>query len=125
MTIADLPTLNACLNGIATLLLLAGYDRIRRRQIGIEQGELAAGVAQALGQHREPALEAGLVGALQALLLVGEQLQREQRAADEQAQKDRAQQQAAAEGQQLQARPTPLIKWPPWNRLCRATGGAP
>jgi uncharacterized membrane protein YozB (DUF420 family) len=31
--VTDLPRLNACLNGIATVLLLAGYDRIRRRQI--------------------------------------------------------------------------------------------
>jgi uncharacterized membrane protein YozB (DUF420 family) len=31
--ITDLPTLNAILNSIATVLLVAGYDRIRRREI--------------------------------------------------------------------------------------------
>lgn len=33
MEVTDLPTLNAVLNTIATGLLIAGYDRIRRREI--------------------------------------------------------------------------------------------
>jgi uncharacterized membrane protein YozB (DUF420 family) len=31
--VTALPTLNACLNSIATVLLVVGYDRIRRRRI--------------------------------------------------------------------------------------------
>jgi len=33
MSVADLPALNASLNGVATLFLVAGYVFIRRRQI--------------------------------------------------------------------------------------------
>jgi len=33
MSVADLPALNATLNGVATLFLVAGYVFIRRRQI--------------------------------------------------------------------------------------------
>jgi len=33
MTVADLPALNACLNAIATLWLIAGYYFIRQRRI--------------------------------------------------------------------------------------------
>jgi len=32
MTISDLPLINACLNGLTTLLLLAGYVQIKRGQ---------------------------------------------------------------------------------------------
>ena len=34
MTVSDLPTLNATLNGVSALLLLGGYAMIRRRRIG-------------------------------------------------------------------------------------------
>ncbi len=34
MTTADLPGINACLNGMATLLLAAGYYYIRRENVG-------------------------------------------------------------------------------------------
>lgn len=33
MTVRDLPTLNACLNALSALLLIAGYRFIRRREI--------------------------------------------------------------------------------------------
>jgi len=33
MDFTILPTVNACLNSVATILLVLGYDRIRRRQI--------------------------------------------------------------------------------------------
>ncbi len=36
-TIADLPLLNAALNGLATALLAAGYLAIRRRRIGVHR----------------------------------------------------------------------------------------
>lgn len=45
MDLTDLPTLNACLNGIATVLLVAGYDRIRRRQIAQHRACMLAAFA--------------------------------------------------------------------------------
>ncbi len=49
MSIADLPVLNATLNGIAALFLAAGYFFIRRRQIGAHRAcMLSACTASAL-----------------------------------------------------------------------------
>lgn len=48
MDIASLPTLNACLNGIATILLLVGYDRIRRREIAQHRACMLAAFATSI-----------------------------------------------------------------------------
>ncbi len=37
LEISDLPAVNASLNGLAGLLLLAGYLRIRRRRVGLHK----------------------------------------------------------------------------------------
>lgn len=42
MTVADLPTLNATLNGISAALLGAGYAMVRRRRIGWHRALMAA-----------------------------------------------------------------------------------
>jgi len=44
MNVADLPALNATLNGAATLFLLAGYVFIRRRQIPAHRASMLAAV---------------------------------------------------------------------------------
>jgi len=43
--LTDLPTLNAILNSIATVLLVAGYDRIRHRQIAQHRACMLAAFA--------------------------------------------------------------------------------
>ena len=49
MSVADLPALNATLNGVATLFLVAGYVFIRRRQIAAHRASmLSALTASAL-----------------------------------------------------------------------------
>ena len=45
MNVADLPALNAALNGAATLFLIAGYVFIRRRQIQAHRASMLAAVA--------------------------------------------------------------------------------
>jgi uncharacterized membrane protein YozB (DUF420 family) len=49
MNVSDLPALNATLNGVAALFLLAGYAFIKRRQIGAHRAcMLSACAASAL-----------------------------------------------------------------------------
>ena len=49
MSVSDLPALNATLNGVATLFLMAGYAFIRQRRIGAHRASmLAALTASAL-----------------------------------------------------------------------------
>ena len=49
MSVSDLPALNATLNGVAALFLLAGYVFIKRRQIGAHRAcMLSAFAASAL-----------------------------------------------------------------------------
>ena len=48
MTGHDLPLVNACLNGIATVLLVIGYDRIRRRQIAQHRACMVAAFATSI-----------------------------------------------------------------------------
>jgi len=49
MSVSDLPALNATLNGVAALFLLAGYAFIKRRQIGAHRAcMLSACAASAL-----------------------------------------------------------------------------
>lgn len=49
MSVTDLPTLNAVLNSVATVLLLAGYRNIRRRNIAAHRTcMIAAFVVSAL-----------------------------------------------------------------------------
>lgn len=48
MDIASLPTVNACLNGIATVLLVLGYDRIRRREIAQHRACMIAAFATSI-----------------------------------------------------------------------------
>jgi uncharacterized membrane protein YozB (DUF420 family) len=49
MSVADLPALNASLNGVAAVFLLAGYVFVRRRQIAAHRASmLAAVIASAL-----------------------------------------------------------------------------
>ena len=48
MDITSLPTVNACLNGIATVLLVIGYDRIRRRQIAQHRACMVAAFATSI-----------------------------------------------------------------------------
>lgn len=45
MDVSALPTLNAILNATATLLLLAGYDRVRRRRIAAHRACMLAAFA--------------------------------------------------------------------------------
>jgi len=45
MSVADLPALNASLNGVAALFLIAGYTFIRRRQIPAHRASMLAAVA--------------------------------------------------------------------------------
>ena len=45
MSVADLPALNASLNGVAALLLIAGYMFIKRRQIPAHRASMLAAVA--------------------------------------------------------------------------------
>ena len=45
MSVADLPALNATLNGMAALFLIAGYTFIRRRQIPAHRASMLAAVA--------------------------------------------------------------------------------
>ncbi len=42
---ADLPTVNACLNGACTLLLIAGYVAIKRRQVAVHKGCMLSALA--------------------------------------------------------------------------------
>ena len=44
MSVSDLPALNATLNGVATLFLVAGYFFIRRRQIPAHRASMLAAV---------------------------------------------------------------------------------
>jgi uncharacterized membrane protein YozB (DUF420 family) len=44
MSVSDLPALNAALNGVATLFLLAGYTFIRRRRIEAHRTSMLAAV---------------------------------------------------------------------------------
>ena len=45
MGVSDLPALNATLNGVATLFLLAGYVFIRQRRISAHRASMLAAVA--------------------------------------------------------------------------------
>lgn len=45
MTVSDLPALNAALNSLSTLLLLAGWGNIRRRNIGVHRACMLAAFA--------------------------------------------------------------------------------
>ena len=45
MSVADLPALNASLNGVAALFLVVGYVFIRRRQIPAHRASMLAAVA--------------------------------------------------------------------------------
>ena len=45
MSVADLPALNASLNGVAAFFLVAGYVFIRRRQIPAHRASMLAAVA--------------------------------------------------------------------------------
>jgi len=45
MSVSDLPALNATLNGVATVFLLAGYCFVRRRQIAAHRASMLAAVA--------------------------------------------------------------------------------
>lgn len=45
MTVRDLPTLNACLNALSALLLIAGYRFIRRREIARHRACMLAAFA--------------------------------------------------------------------------------
>ena len=42
MSVSDLPALNASLNGLATVFLLAGYAFIRRRQVAAHRASMLA-----------------------------------------------------------------------------------
>ena len=44
MSVSDLPALNATLNGVATVFLLAGYCFVRRRQIAAHRACMIAAV---------------------------------------------------------------------------------
>ena len=44
MSVSDLPALNATLNGVATVFLLAGYSCIRRRSIAAHRASMLAAV---------------------------------------------------------------------------------
>jgi putative membrane protein len=44
MSVSDLPALNATLNGVAALFLLAGYHFIRRRKIAAHRASMLAAV---------------------------------------------------------------------------------
>ena len=44
MNVSDLPALNASLNGVATVFLIAGYVFIRRRQIQAHKASMLAAV---------------------------------------------------------------------------------
>jgi uncharacterized membrane protein YozB (DUF420 family) len=44
MSVSDLPALNAALNGVATVFLLAGYWFIRRREIAAHRASMLAAV---------------------------------------------------------------------------------
>jgi len=44
MSVADLPALNASLNGVAALFLIAGYTFIRRRQVPAHRASMLAAV---------------------------------------------------------------------------------
>ena len=44
MSVSDLPALNATLNGVATVFLLAGYSFIRRRKIAAHRASMLAAV---------------------------------------------------------------------------------
>ena len=45
MNVSDLPALNAMLNGVAAVFLVAGYMCIRRRRIQAHRGSMLAAVA--------------------------------------------------------------------------------
>jgi uncharacterized membrane protein YozB (DUF420 family) len=45
MSVTDLPALNAALNGVATLFLVAGYRFIRRRRVAAHRAAMLAAVA--------------------------------------------------------------------------------
>jgi uncharacterized membrane protein YozB (DUF420 family) len=45
MSVTDLPALNAALNGVATLFLIAGYRFIRRRRVAAHRASMLAAVA--------------------------------------------------------------------------------
>jgi uncharacterized membrane protein YozB (DUF420 family) len=45
MSVTDLPALNASLNGVAALFLIAGYAFIRRRQVAAHRAAMLAAVA--------------------------------------------------------------------------------
>jgi uncharacterized membrane protein YozB (DUF420 family) len=45
MSVADLPALNASLNGVAAVFLLTGYSFVRRRQIAAHRASMLAAVA--------------------------------------------------------------------------------
>ncbi|HSP90366.1 MAG TPA: DUF420 domain-containing protein, partial [Vicinamibacterales bacterium] len=45
MNVTDLPALNATLNGVATVFLVAGYVLIRRRRIAAHRASMLAAVA--------------------------------------------------------------------------------
>ena len=74
------------------------------RSVQVEQQQLAAGMAQPLGHHIQLSAEPGFVGALQPLLLVGQQLQHQRGAAHQQADEHQPQQRAAQERCRRQAR---------------------
>jgi putative membrane protein len=42
VSVTDLPTLNACLNGLSTILLLAGFVQIKRRNIRVHRRFMVA-----------------------------------------------------------------------------------
>ena len=44
MGVSDLPALNATLNGVATIFLVAGYTFIRRRQVAAHRASMLAAV---------------------------------------------------------------------------------
>jgi len=60
MTVQDIPTLNAALNAIATVLIVIGFVHIRRAQ----QAPDAATKATHLQRHRAAMLGAGFVSAV-------------------------------------------------------------
>lgn len=64
MTIQDIPALNAALNGIATVLMTAGFIFIKQAQGETDPARRAARI----GNHRKLMLSAGVVS---AIFLVG------------------------------------------------------
>lgn len=60
MTVRDIPTLNACLNALATLLIVTGFVFIKRAQRAADPARRAANIRR----HRAAMVSAAVVSAL-------------------------------------------------------------